>query len=292
MNHHVAKGVQNRNNGNRMTWWKSNFNMPTLNIGDGTVWLEAYGPVAYDSPDTSFDLTGFFPGWEIVVFCCIWHWDGPVSGTAYLYSRWCNPAGSTIFNCANGLGYALNVASEYWSEYWYGCNIGCAGWEVTSSGNYSVRSYSTGAGAMSEQSTTIAFSNVPSTTQLAASRAGYIWVEGNDLCFVNANQWKHTIVGTDNGYVDTEKSGFMWIDNSNWLHWIGLDGHNYQVPWKIQEFASTWSNSSNDATAPGASYKGCIWVDSEYGWTHLGYIGYDGHKYIVGSGHDPYIAPY
>ena len=292
MNHHVAKACQNRNNSLIMSWWKSNFNMPTPDIGDNTVWLVGYGPVAYDGAATSFDLSGFYPGWEVVAFFTIWHWDGPLAGTAYLYSRWVDTAGATIFNCQNGTAYVFDIAVGLYGEYWAGCNQGIASWEIDTSGDFGVKSHSTGTGAMGEQTTTITFSNVPSTTQLASDKPGYIWVEGNNLNFINANRWEHIIIGTDQGYVDTAKAGYMWVDTSDDLHWIGVDGHDYIVPWKIQEFASTWSNSSNDATAPGTSYKGYTWVDNEYGWTHLAYIGNNGHKFLVGSGHYPYVLSY
>jgi hypothetical protein len=287
----VAKGVvQNGGSGNTMTWWKTNFNMPVPQLFDGT-WIEYQGPVNYNGASTSYDLTGLVPGYELCVFFNVWHWDGPQgAGTAYLYSSWKDPGGSTIFSCANGYAVGLpDIASGYWYEYCYACNIGCAGWEVDVAGTYKVSAYSTGTGAIGTTETNVSFSNVPDTTQLASSKAGYIWVEGNNLCYICANLWKHTIVGTSVG-ASGSSAGYMWIDTNNDLHWVGGDGNDYKVPWKIQQFASTWSNGPTGSVyAPGS--VGAAWVDNEFGWTHISYIGYNGYKWLVGGGNYPYQYP-
>lgn len=294
MIHRVAKGVQNRNNSNIMSWWKTNFNMPVPDVSDNIVWVQDYGPCTYYNEATSFDLTGFFPGWEVVAYFTIWHWDGPCSGTANLTSSWRDTDGSLMFVCANGINYDIDLGSGDWTEYWGGCNTGVAGWEIDVAGNYKVRSEATGAGgvAIAQKETTIAFSNVPSTTQLGSDKPGYIWVEGNNLCFICANRWKHIIIGDQISYVDTAKAGYMWIDTNNTLKWIGANGYKYGVKWRIKQFASTWSNGASGEVFAGTAKKGMIWVDNEFGWTHLSYIGNDGYKYLVGSGNSPYTAPY
>lgn len=287
--HKVAKGVRDNPSGDIMTWWKTNFNMPVPQLYDGT-WIEGSGPFLYYGLATSFDLTGFVPGWEVAAFFCGWHWDGPLSGTAYAYSEWRDENNALMFTCANGVAVGLNIASGYWYEYIYGCNQGVAGWEIDVAGNYRVRGWSTGTGALGQMDTTITFSNVPSTTQLGTDKPGYIWVEGNDLCFVCDSRWKHTITGDSQGYVNTTKAGYMWIDTSDYLHWIGNNGNDYRVKWKIQQFASTWSNGPTNSQC--GKTPGFIWVDDEFGQTHLSYIGNNGCKWLVGSGNYPYQTPY
>jgi len=292
MNHFVSKGVQNRTNSNIMTWWMTNFNMPVPDITDATAWTEGYGPVTYDSAGTSFDLSSFSPGFEVALFSTIWHWEDPTNGTGTLHQRWLYPDGSTMYDCLNGFSVPINTPVGGWTEYWYSCNQGIAGWEINASGNYEVESWSTGDGALASTKTTITLSNVPSTSQLGTSKAGYIWIEGNDLCFINANEWKHTIIGTDLGYVDSNKTGYMWIDNLDDLHWIGGNGNKYRVPWKIQQFASTFSNGPTGETYAGTDKEGYMWVDNEFGYTHLSYIGHNGYKFLVGAGHYPYQVAY
>ena len=38
----------------------------------------------------------------------------------------------------------------------------------------------------------------------------------------------------------------------------------------------------------GTDKAGCIWVDNEFGLSHLAYIGTDGYKYLAGAGNYPY----
>lgn len=293
MTHNVVKGVKNIVSGNLMTWWKTNFNMPVPWLYDfpGTPSdaLQYYGKA------TSFDLTGFAPGWEIVALFCIWRWDGPISGTGKLYSQWLDRFGDIMFPCAYAFPVSVDEIAGYYYEYCYGCNQGVAGWEIDDDGNFSVQSWCTQSSgddvSMPTKTTTITFSNVPSTAGVTG-KSGYIWVEGNNLCYIDATEWKQTMIGTDIGLVDINKAGYMWIDTSNYLHWIGNNGHDYRAEWRIQQYASTWSNGPTDERNPGVSYKGYMWTDDEFGQTHLAYIGANGYKFLTGSGHYPYQIPY
>ena len=293
MYHKVAKGVvQDGGSGNTMNWWLTNFNMPVPQIFDGN-WVEDRGPFTYNGEATSFDLSTesnppFYPGFEVAVFMCGWHWDGPLSGTAYIYSQWRDTDDNLMFTCANGMAVNLNISSGYWSEYMYGCNQGVCGWEIDISGNYKVRSWSTGTGAMAQQDTTIAFSNVPDTTQLGINTPGHIWVEGNNLAYICADKWKHQIYGVYVANPGVSKAGYIWIDTDNYINWVGANGFHFKTAWKIKQFASTWSNSSTGETYAGTDKAGCIWVDNEFGLSHLAYIGTDGYKYLAGAGNYPY----
>jgi len=299
MRHHVAKGVENLNDGASMTWWRTPFNMPIPYLWTNLpTWIEGDGPLDYYGEATSFNLGGFEPGWEICVFFCVWHWDGPVSGDAYLYSRWRNEIGSTMFWCRNAWKESLNIPADYWHECIHGCNQGVAGWEVHNDGNYSVQSWSTGAGAMSTKTTTISFSDVPDTSVLSTDHQGKIWVEGNNLCYTDSKGgsekpgcWKHTMTGDNQGYVGTAKAGSIWMDTGNYLHWIGKNGYDYKARWWLQQIASTWTNGPTGSFYVGPAHAGKIWVDSEFGQTHIGYIGNEGYKLLTGSGEYYWEAP-
>jgi len=296
--HITAKSLTNiTDTTQKHTFWKTNFNMPVENIfGNTTTWTRNNGPVTHGSPGVSFSLSGFSPGYEIVVFSSIWDWENtggsPVTLSANLYTKWVDTDGSTIL--VQGLnGYAFNYSNlpaGAWTEYMYAINIGVAGWEIDTADTYYTKSSATGTHAISEVETYIDFSNVPSTTQLGTDTKGFIWVEGNNLCFVNANRWKHTIVGTQVSTTPgTSKAGFMWIDSSDDLHWVGAtSGYDYKVPWKVQQFASYFSNGPTDEENAGTDKAGFIWVDDEFGGTHLSYIGYNGYKWLVGAGDNPY----
>ena len=285
----VAKGlVQDGGSGNTMNWWKANFNMPTPELWNGN-WIVDRGPFTYTGEATSFNLSGLLAGFEVVVYVALFHWSGPLAGTAYINSQWRDENNNLMYTCANSSAVSLNIASGYWQEQAYACNQGIAGWEIDVAGNYKVRAWSTGTGAIGQTDTTITFSNVPSTTQLGSSTAGHIWVEGNNLVYICASRWKHTIYGTQVSTTPgTSKAGYIWIDTSHYIHWIGNNGYNYRTAWRIKQFASTFNNSATGSTFAGTGKAGCIWVDSEFGWTHLAYIGNDGYKYLAGAGDYPY----
>jgi hypothetical protein len=253
--------------------------------------------MTYSGLATSFNLSGFSPGFETTLFSCVFHWDNDggsnITTTEYLYSMWVGRDNNTIIvQGANALPFTFTLyASGGWQEYLYCCNVGVAPWEIDDDGNFYVKAATAGNYPIGMVSTTIAFSNVPDETLLGSTKPGYMWVEGNNLCYVNANQWKHTMVGTQvSTSPGTSKKGFMWIDTSNDLHWVGDNGYDYKCAWKVKQFdcSSWWSNSSHSEVYAGTDKAGYIWVDNEFGWTHLSYIGYDGYKYLTGAGDNPY----
>jgi hypothetical protein len=83
----------------------------------------------------------------------------------------------------------------------------------------------------------------------------------------------------------------MWIDNSCYLNWVGSGGDIYRAKWRICQFCSSFTNGAPANPSPGSSYAGALWVDNQFGWTHLSYIGCDGNKYLTGAGNYPYTAP-
>jgi hypothetical protein len=246
------------------------------------------GGLTIGSPATSYDLAGYVPGLEICIGTHTISLDGPLNGTVNLLFGYYNPSGNLLGSCWNTWTFDVNIASgDTWTYVNYGLmNTGCAFWEIAQSATYSFRTYLTGAITLSK-TTNLTFSNVPSTTQLDPSYAGHIWVDGNYLAIVNANQWVHRILGTDQGYVGGTP-GYIWMDTSSNISWISEDGHKRTAPWKIKQFASWFFNGPTGERYAGTDKAGTIWMDYEFGRTHLAYIGYDGYKYLCGAGDYPY----
>lgn len=293
--HTVAKGIKNNDTNIKNSWWGCNFNMPVPNLFSNMSWTETGGPsLSYIGAGTSFSCLGFTPGLETTVATSVITWsnDGAsaVDLDEYLWSRWYDTDGSTtLFWLTYGLHITSTVSAGSWTSIIGAANIGICPWEIDVSGTFGVATSITGDHPIAETKTSVAFSNIPTVTQLSSTKIGYIWVEGNNLCFINANGWKHALLGTKVSTTPgTSKAGSMWIDTSNDLHWVGGNGYDYKVSWKIKQFASYWGNSSTSEVNAGTSKAGFIWVDSEFGLTHLSYIGYDGYKYLVGSGNYPY----
>jgi hypothetical protein len=277
--HEIGKSVSQ--GANNMIFWRSNFNMPVPNLAPQNTTV--MGSVA-----TSFDLSGYVPGLEICLGTFSLSLDGPLVGTVHLLFGWFNPSGSLLGSAWNSWNFNVNIPPATTIPYThYGMmNVGCAFWEIAQNATYTFRTYLTGAITLSKI-TNVTFSNVPSTTQLDPSTQGHMWVEGNYLAFVNYNQWVHRILGTDLGFV-LGQAGHIWVDNLNDVHYIDLNSHDRRLPWKIKQFASYFFNSATSAIFAGTDKAGHVWMDGEYGKTHLAYIGKDGWKYIAGAGDYPY----
>ena len=291
----ISRGVTNYNNTTiKNNWYGSPFNMPVkdfMSLQTPTGWTRYQGVWNYNTETTSYNLTGFDPGWEICNGCCIFDFDNN-GGSTYnidtnLTVKWVDHDNFTVLSyIALNERFTYSLPPSYWVEYCYAGNIGCAGWEIDSNNTYYFKGTAVGSPNIAITPTNVDFTNVPSTTQLGSDKKGYIWVEGNDLCFISATPWKHTILGIDvSSTPGVAKAGYMWIDNSNDLHWVGSDGHDYKVPWKIKQFASFYFNGPTHSVS--GKTPGYLWIDDEFGGTHLSYIGADGCKYLVGAGNNP-----
>lgn len=290
--HWAAEGVQNSNNGLIMKWWRTNFNMPVPNVFElGAFWNINRGPVAYSNPATSFDLSGLLPGLETTINAAIPHWDNTTTGgNVTLYTSLIRPDSTVIGS------YVFDwyvPGGEIWYEIGYWFNIGIAGWEVDRDGTYVLSAYTTGYDAIGTTTTNITISNCPSVA--ADGHCGYIWVEGNYLAMINAggdmdgfvHGWKHRILGTSLG--GSGEPGMIWVDETtNDLCFVRADGTPCKVPWKIKQFASYFSNGPTHSVYAGTDKAGMMWMDSEFGQTHIAYIGADGWKYLCGAGDYPY----
>jgi len=266
--------------------------MPVPNLYDDiSPWTQYNGPFTYYGNMTSYNLSTQKPGYETACLTSIWTFENTgasdVDIDCYLQCKWLDPDDTALVTSQNyHLMRRVNAGS--WIEDIININIGIAGWEIDDDGTFSVLSTTTG-DYTNSKSTDITFSNVPDTSQFGTNIRGHVWVEGNGLCYLNANGWKHSILGT---YVSTSpgttKAGHIWVDTNNDLHWVGGNGWDYKAYWKVKQFASTFSNGPTGATYAGTSNAGYIWIDNEFGWTHVAYIGYDGYKYLTGGGDDPY----
>ena len=284
----VSKGLRSTDSAYSMTWFRSNFNMPVPNIWSGGSYAT---PVQFINESYSYDLSGFSPGFEICAGFSAFDFQND-GGTTYnvntqLYVDWRDSSGNVLFWGLNGSTFTTSLAPGYYYKVWYACNIGCAGWEVSSSGTYHYRSSASGTPSIGVNDTSVSMSNVPNTAFLPNNPQGFVWVEGNNLCYVNASQWKHSIVGIffgDSGHTP----GYIWLDGTT-LKWVGNDGGVYWAPWSIKQFYSYFSNGAPGATYGGTDNGGKIWVDNEFGQTHLAFISpTDGYKYLTGAGNYPY----
>lgn len=298
IDHHISKGVQNNSGSPKFTWFKTNFNMPVPNYSIGGTYNRYLANITYLSEQTTYDLSGFIAGFEICNAVGIFDFEND-SGSSYnintnISVAWRDAALNVLVGVFTS-PFVTTLPAGYWTSVWLSANIGVAHWEVSSArgSTYYFRANASGTPNISTVSTTVTMNNIPSTS--SNGTPGYIWVEGNNLCYVTGGDSgyptdyrKQTMVGVQSGYTGAS-AGYMWIDTSTHkLCWIGSDGYKYVAKWCVQQYASFYSNGATGATFAGTTKAGYIWTDREFGQTHLAYIGSDGYKYLTGGGDDPY----
>lgn len=300
----VPQGVQ-ATNGNIMTFWKTNFNMPVPCMWSGPSDM-SNGFISVRNHDLAFTsqaLPSFQPGFELAVADSLYVYcvsDGSrLCGTAGLYLGWWRSGGCGIGGGVTTVSINITAPAHGWSAQWYESmqNTGIAGWEVASPPALQTLCVQSCAVTCSGDNVSIPnccitfdIGSIPATAQCSSTLRGSIWVDSlsQNLNYINANCWQQYMIGVDNGLVFGSCPGSLWIDNSHYLHWIGSNSHDYSACWRICQFCSTFTNGAPVNPAPGAACMGKLWMDSQFGSTHLAYIGCDGNKYLTGGGCYPY----
>ncbi len=297
----MIKGVCS-SSGNIMTFWKTNFNMPVPYLFGGcSNCTEGFMDARYGSIGaTSTSLSGFYPGYEVALADGLYNWfvsEGScLNGIGRLNLCWyrgATPIGGLNQTICINMSSGVGTQCCTWFENM--TNTGIAGWEICCNGIFCTKAEVTNVSgddlSIGACSICVEFGSVPAVSQCSSSLRGSIWVEGNNLNYINANCWEHVMVGDSQGAAGANTDGTIWIDNAHYLHWVGGDCNNYRAKWRICQFCSSFSNGSPANPAPGVSCKGALWVDNEFGYTHLSYIGCDGNKYLTGAACCPYVVP-
>jgi len=277
--------------------WKTNFNMPVscLWTGDCTMengWIQTY---CNQMESTSRDLgaLGICPGFEVAESIVTFYWcvcNASLAGNACLRQCWTRGV-SVIASAASPASINISAGEDEWEWQFYqmAYMTGLDSDEVCVNCTYCTDTRATCTSgddvSIANCNLNLCWEGVPSTNRCSSTLRGSIWVEGNNLHFINANCWEHSIAGSCIG--SGGDSGAIYIDTNHYLNWVNSGGCVFQACWRICQFCSTFTNSSGPNPSPGAGYAGAIWADCEFGWTHLAYIGCDGHKYITGAGRDP-----
>lgn len=86
----------------------------------------------------------------------------------------------------------------------------------------------------------------------------------------------------------TGTAGYFWIQGI-YLYWIDQYGGKRRAKWALEQFQSNFSNGAPYSVS--GETAGYLYVDTQFGWTHIGYIGSNGRKYLAGDGNYPYDDP-
>ena len=290
INNMFAKGFENKSSGTKMVWWKTNFNMPVPNIFDNnTIFTQSEWMLDPLDSASTFDLSWYNQGWEIIAAATTFIIEGEVLNAwgVLIEQKWKKPNWTVMFT--NSYNWIFNEQTSLdWQWFQIASNQGLAPWEVDLSWTYTLET------SMSwdfnySQTFSVTFTNVPSFTWYETP--WYIWVEWDNLKYVSANGFVHTIEGTNIWAVGWDPWS-IWIDEDpfNNFHYINDGWDDNIAPWKIEQFPSAFSNWAQSAVSWKSPWY--LYADNEFWWTHLSYIWDDGHKYLIWDWHYPYINPY
>lgn len=295
----VPKGICSTN-GDIANFWRTNAAMPIPDLKSGSYSFNSGWMAARycDIGGSSQGLIDFCPGYGVGVADGLFRWcltngsclNGITCVNLFWYRGSTCIGGPSILVCLDG---QADPGSWYWMIYETMSTTAVWDTAVCCDGTYCTKAYactiSGDDSSISSCDICFDFGGVPSVSKCSSLLTGSIWVEGDDLAYINACRWENKITGTCQG--SGASPGAIWIDNSHYLNWANSGGCWFQAPWRICQFCSWFGCGAPDNPSPGASYAGSIWVDDEFGCTHLAYIGCDGNKYLAGGGDYPYSAP-
>lgn len=290
INNMFAKGFENKTSGTKMVWWKTNFNMPVPNIFDNnSQFTQSQWMLNPLEGGTTFDLSWYNQGWEIIAAATNFVIEGEVlnSSLVTIEQKWKRPNWTVMFT--NSFNWVVNEQdSSTWQGYQIASNQWLAPWEVNVSGTYELETSMSWEYNMTK-SFYVTFNNVPAF--VGYQDPGYIWVEGDDLKYVSANWFIHTINWINIWAVAWDTWSVRIDENPlNNFHYINSWGDDNIVPWKIEQFASAFSNWPTGSVSWQTPWY--LYADNQFWWTHLSYIWDDWKKYLIWDWNYPYINPH
>lgn len=257
--------------------------MPVKNIFDNnSIYTETEWMLNAIGEATSFDLSWFDAGWEIVaantVFTLYWPFGWWVINVS---QTWKNPSGTTIFT--NGPIWVSfpSLTAWQWSSTQIASNQWVASWEVYVDWTYQL--VATATWAYSDSNTfNVVFTNVPSVSTYTP---GMTWVEWNNLRWSSWNWHLHTMVWT---LVSSPWAtpGMIWIE-WDYIMWIWSGWSKYRWQYNFRQFASAFSNGPSPAVISWQT-PWYMWMDQNFWYEHIWYIAADGYKWINPSWENPY----
>jgi len=262
------------------------FNPTNVTMDGGQSWdIKTYpnplGALSIYNPTSTFDLTGFQYGIEVVL--------GMLSLQAFTYPESITVTQSFTDSYGNILwSWPLStyLPVNYWAYSYVYMGIKAANQEIYSNGvynyNYSI-SYS---GGIQSDSVPFTVSNFPYNPLPAYSfpdSKGKIWVEGNNLAFLCSQNGAKILVPTDGTGtpVGTQYAGKIWLEVPGKITYV--DEYGFKRNTKMGDRWG-WLADPDIPGIPGVDKSGCIWVNNYYNDTFLIIVSPDGIKYRIGAG--------
>lgn len=262
-------------------WNGHGFN-PTGDKTDGYQSFDPYndsyaGVTAYN-PTTSFDLTGYQYGNEVVLFLVKYTTD--VAQTVTTIITFKDPDGNALYV---GLFTPSMPANSYYAN-WLGIGIKeYPSNEIWKDGTYTVEYVISHSSGTESGSVSFTISNYPATTSGTASDVGALWVEGDNLAYICAQRRKIVVKhdGTSS-YKGTAYKGAIWLETDGKISYIDSSGYKRSTKAGDQY---GYDNTGELPSTPGTTSKGSIWACNDYYDAYLMIVSSDGTKYRIGPGY-------
>lgn len=240
-------------------------------------WTQAWTGYYVSNITATFALTGFQYGNEAMLAAVDFSSDVNDNGTIYMY--WYDPDNNLLFSYS----LAFSVGAGNWYAAWSGIGVKAGGAEIWKNGTYKVTwsvqgNFNTISGTLYPVVT-----NYPTATQ---GTAGYIWVEGDNLCYC-CYQGGYKITCAHDGTsasATMANIGYVWLETDGKISYV--DSKGWERKTKMGDEYG-WPPDPTELTASGLmSHAGHIWVsDGNYTDTYLCIISNNGVKYRIGPGY-------
>ena len=238
------------------------------------------------SPSSSFDLTDYYPGTEVVMAVCTIY--GP--DVFPITSDWYNPNGTRFYAGSFGSGIILSGDWRYTWSY-VGCKppdnkggaLNSIYGEIYFNGQYSV---GIGTAQSPAHWAYVQISNVNSSRMtMHYGSEGDIWVDGQNIHFIC---WDgHEIIiandGVNYGNAGGTTTGSIWVPNissANYLCYVDFSGYIRHT-----KNGDTGGWAGYDGVGTSGHTPGYIWVESGFNATYLMFINNDGWQVRLSSGY-------
>ena len=252
-------------------------------------WTQSWAGFSVFATTSSFDLTGFRYGNEAIASAV--QFSSNVADYGTVVMNWYDPGVNLIFSTS----VAFSMPAGGWYACWSGIGVKADGLEIWENGTYTIHYVATGQHGSLSGFLSPVVSNYPAATYAYGS-VGDIWVEGEELAFINYQDYK-TLCHNDGvaydvaGLPDASLAGHIWLETNGKISYISETG--YKRCTKMGDKYGNYPDPSELPGAPGTAYSGHIWVSSAfYTDSYLCFISNDGIKYRLGVGYVDAVGDY
>ena len=235
-------------------------------------------PAIYGA-DTTFNLTGFQSGNEVVMYVNEIHWDSGYSGQWVMEFRdW---TGTVLFTADHSQTFPAPPSGYTAGVYaWIGIGVRPEPWpEIYYNGNYTAVT----TGIVSNTTNFTVYNLDTATLVRYPGKEGYMWVEDDYLWYICYMGTKVKILPQPGGETSTSTPGAVWISDSDYrIHWVDENGIHRKSKLGDKYWTEGWQGGTNFV---GTSKTGYIYARDDPGWTELHYVAYDGYLVRHGPGY-------